>query len=116
MTSPVPVPSLDAIAGDPAQAAGLPVEATRALLARCALAHGALVARLLEAGGDGAHAPTSGGEDQLLDVAAVAQRLGVSPDSVYRRAARWPFTIRIGRALRFSARGLDVYLRQRAGR
>jgi hypothetical protein len=31
------------------------------------------------------------------------------------RAPQWPFTVRIGRALRFSAQGLDAYLRTRRG-
>jgi excisionase family DNA binding protein len=113
---PVSVPTLDAIAGDPMQAAGLPVEVARALLARCVLAQGVLVARLLEAVGDGVGPSRSDEADQLLTVEEAARRLGVSKDWVYRRAARLPFTVRLGSALRFSAQGLARYLRQRQGR
>ena len=99
----------------PGQAAGLPVEATRALLARCALAQGVLVARLLEAAGDGV-GPETAGEDHLLNVEAAARTLGVSKDWLYRRAAQLPFTVHMGRSLRFSAQGLARYIRNRAGR
>jgi excisionase family DNA binding protein len=116
VTPPVPVPSLDRIAADPAEAARLPVEATRALLARCALAQGVLLARLLEAAGDGAGAPERAETDHLLTADEAAHRLGVSADWLYRRVTRLPFAVRLGRTVRFSARGLDTYLRQRMGR
>ena len=74
---------------------------------------GPLVARLLEAAPNGPGAPQGASEERLLDVRTVAARLGISSDSVYRRAPQWPFTVRIGRALRFSAQGLDAYLRTR---
>jgi predicted DNA-binding transcriptional regulator AlpA len=77
-----------------------------------------LIARLLETSANGAGAPqtANGDEDRLLDAGEAAQRLGTSPDWLYRRAARLPFTVRLGRALRFSAQGIDRYIRQRQGR
>ena len=50
-------------------------------------------------------------QDQLLDVDGAAQRLGVSRDYLYRHHAELPFTRRMGKALRFSACGVDRYLR-----
>ena len=53
------------------------------------------------------------GDDRLLTVAEVAQKLGVSPDHVYRHAASWAFTRRVGtRALRFSEQGLEFWLQK----
>ena len=52
--------------------------------------------------------------NRLLTVDEVATRLHLSREVVYRRARRWPFTRRIGRALRFSPTGLEAWLaRQR---
>jgi predicted DNA-binding transcriptional regulator AlpA len=54
--------------------------------------------------------------DRLLTVADVADRMSLSAHAVYRRAARLPFTVRVGRYLRFSERGLEEYLGSRRGR
>jgi predicted DNA-binding transcriptional regulator AlpA len=48
--------------------------------------------------------------DQLLDVDEAARRLGMSKDYLYRRHDRFPFTRRVGRNLRFSARGIEEYI------
>lgn len=50
--------------------------------------------------------------DELLDVEAAARRLGMSKDYLYRHADSFPFTRRMGRSLRFSARGIDAYIKQ----
>ena len=50
--------------------------------------------------------------DELLDVSEAAQRLGVSPDYLYRHSRQFPFTRRMGRKLLFSSAGLDNYLRR----
>jgi excisionase family DNA binding protein len=55
-------------------------------------------------------------DDRLLTVAEAAERLACSTDWVYRHHHRLPFAVRTGRQLRFSARGLDRYIRQRTGR
>jgi excisionase family DNA binding protein len=52
--------------------------------------------------------------DRLLTVAEVADRLACSKDWVYRH--RLPFAVRQGRQRRFSAKGLEHYIRDRAGR
>jgi predicted DNA-binding transcriptional regulator AlpA len=58
----------------------------------------------------------AGAADRLLTVGEVAQRLSISSHAVYRRASSFPFTVRVGRYLRFSERGLDEYLESRRGR
>ena len=46
-----------------------------------------------------------------------ARKLAVSEDWLYRHADKLPFTVRIGdRHLRFSAAGIEKFIRQRAGR
>lgn len=68
------------------------------------------------AGGNGQpEAPAAG--DRLLTVEEAAQQLGLSRDYLYRHAKTLPFTVRVGpRQLRFSLRGIERYIRQRAGR
>jgi excisionase family DNA binding protein len=58
----------------------------------------------------------SGDRDRLLTVAEAASRLACSKDWLYHHHHRLPFAVRNGRQLRFSADGLERYIRQRAGR
>ncbi len=52
--------------------------------------------------------------DRLLDAEEAAEILAVSPDWLYRRAARLPFTRKLGpRVLRFSSLGIQRYLSTR---
>jgi hypothetical protein len=111
-----PVPTLDELARDPERAAGLPLEAAKALLAQCAQVHAVLLARLVEAAPDGARGPQTPDGDRLLDVKDAARRLGVGPDYLYRRAHTLPFIVRLGRTIRVSAAGLERYIRHRQGR
>lgn len=104
----VAAPSLDALAANPGQA---PLETIPALLMQLAALQTALAARL--ATGMNGHTAAAPAEDRLLSIAEAAALLNVSRDWLYRRAARLPFTVRLGRTLRFSAQGLARYLRQR---
>src|SRR5437867_1168465 len=54
--------------------------------------------------------------DENLQVEEAARRLGVSKDWLYKNARRLPFSVRIGRRLLFSARGLERWNQQRQGR
>jgi Helix-turn-helix domain len=63
-----------------------------------------------------APAPLAEAEDRLLTAPEAAERLNRSTDFVYRHAASLPFTVRDGRAVRFSARGLERFIRTRMGR
>ena len=47
-------------------------------------------------------------------VPVTASRLGLSPAWVYRHAGKLPFTVRVGRQVRFSARKLEAYIAARA--
>jgi excisionase family DNA binding protein len=51
--------------------------------------------------------------DELLTIEQAAQRLNVSTNYLYRHHARFGFSRRIGRALRFSAAGLQKYIAAR---
>lgn len=108
-----PLPTIDEVASDPARAQGLAPEVRQALTLR-ALA--ALAALAVTSGTTGPPPAAEDGEDRLLDVDEAAARLGVSSDWLYRRAARLPFTVRLGRTLRFSVRGLDRFIRTRQSR
>ncbi len=71
--------------------------------------------------------PVAETRDELLDVKEAARRLGLKPrkggkastepstDFLYR-AKELPFRVRIGRRVRFSARGIERYIQQRQGR
>jgi excisionase family DNA binding protein len=50
--------------------------------------------------------------DTLLGVDEAAKRLGMSRDYIYRNHQRYPFTRREGRSLKFSAQGIERYLRR----
>lgn len=54
--------------------------------------------------------------DENLSVAEAARRLGISRHYLYRHAHRFPFTVKIGRRVLFSTRGLEVWLQRRQGR
>jgi predicted DNA-binding transcriptional regulator AlpA len=56
-------------------------------------------------------------EDRLLKVEAAADLLDMSPDTLYRKAREFPFTVLLpGRQVRFSALGIQRYIRARQGR
>ncbi len=68
-------------------------------------------------------APTNGrnpsgikAADELLNVQEAARRLELSPDYLYRHSSQLPFTVRIGRRVRFSAQGIERYIERRQGR
>jgi excisionase family DNA binding protein len=51
--------------------------------------------------------------ERLLTVSELAERLGISRQATYRLAPKLPFTVRLGRFLRFSESGLHRYLAQK---
>ena len=92
-----------------------PPERLPALLAALSARVGTAAARILE---NGAAAGDHGreGADENLTVEEAARRLGMSVAWTYKNAHRLPFTVRVGRrAVRFSARRLETYLRHRQG-
>jgi predicted DNA-binding transcriptional regulator AlpA len=83
------------------------------LLGRLEALKSTLTLRLFSSSTPGA-SPT--GQDRLLDVKEAAERLRTSADFLYRRARRLPFTVHLGRQLRFSSRGIDTFIATRQGR
>lgn len=55
------------------------------------------------------------GADLNVSADEAARRLGLSKDYLYRHADELPFTVKIGRRVLFSARGLEKWNRQRTG-
>lgn len=55
------------------------------------------------------------GREELLDVEETARRLNVTADHLYRHSAEYPFTRRINSRLRFSASGIDAWIRGNQG-
>ncbi len=54
--------------------------------------------------------------DRLLTAEEAAARLALSPDTLYRKAKRLPFTVRLGHQVRFSAAGIERFIRSRQGK
>lgn len=50
------------------------------------------------------------GDPHLLTAEQVAERLGCSRRYIYAKAPGFPFTVRLGRLVRFSAAGLERWL------
>lgn len=110
-----PLPTLDQLVADPGRARELPAEVARDLLARLAGLQTVLLAQAFSAPADRNGQP-EGQEDRLLTVEEAARNLHLSEDYLYRNARKLPFTVRIGRQVRFSLRGIERYIRQRQGR
>ncbi len=107
------IPKLPDLLANPQRAADLPPEAIPALRGELARLDTVLLARLLS--------PTNGQVpiipqgDRLLVAQEAAAKLGSSADYLYRHASTLPFTVRVGRRLRFSETGIERYIRQRTG-
>ncbi len=104
MTRPLTLADLVA---QPSRVDELTSEQARALLAQLATLQAPLLARALVGGG-------GRDPDELLPVDVAAKRLGLGEGWLYRHAATLPFTVRVGRQLRFSARRLEAYITARA--
>jgi len=57
-------------------------------------------------------APSQHVPDELIDANEAGRRLGVSPQFLYRHSKTLPFTRRIGRGLRFSANGIEEFIKR----
>lgn len=99
------VPSLAELLEHPERSHDLSADAARALLAHLVPLQTVLLVRAFAARSEGV------GRDQLLSVQAAAKRLGQSPHWLYKHARTLPFTVRNGRALRFSEAGIEAWIR-----
>jgi predicted DNA-binding transcriptional regulator AlpA len=80
------------------------------MMTRLAAMQSALAARLLALASEG-----DCRDDQLLTIDQAAAKLKTSKDWLYRNSSRLPFTLKIGRNIRFSENGLELWIRQRTG-
>jgi len=93
----------------------LPLQDIPALLVQLAAAQSMLAARLLIEH-DKRQTETTSEAGKLLTVEEAVRRTGMSGDWLYRHSRSLPFTVRVGRFLRFSEAGLDRWVRSRSGR
>jgi excisionase family DNA binding protein len=106
--------SLDEIARNPELARAISPQNARSLMAQCAAVMAALAT--IRSGCSCSRSEDANAKpDELLTTAEAADRLSMSRDWVYRHAGKLPFTVRQGRALRFSSSGIDDYIRKRRG-
>ena len=104
------VPTLAEILADPGRATALPKEAIPQLRGELARLDTILLGRLLtENGTQSANAD----RDRLLDVDEASKKLGLSRDALYRN--NYPFIVKIGNRRRFSEKGIERFIRNRAG-
>lgn len=77
------------------------------MMAQMAAMQLGLAARLVAQGAG----PAQDEADVLLTVEEAAAKLKCSSDWLYKRAKRLSFTVRVGRGLRFSQRGIEEAIR-----
>ena len=105
---------LDALLTAPSMAAEVSPEEAAGLLAALGAIQTSLVARVLARPPKDTGAETRSPLDRLLKPQEAASRLGVKIRWLYDHASKLPFTRRLSRkALRFSERGLDEYMRKK---
>jgi len=104
------VPTIAELLTHPERASDLPADIARALLAQVASLQVALLGRAFVVDGHG------GSRDRLLSVKDAAAKLGQSTEWLYKHASTLPFTVRNGRALRFSELGIDTWIRRQQRR
>lgn len=95
---------------DPTRIASVPVAQIPAFLMQLSALQTAMATRLITTQQPSTEA------DTLLTVDEAAERLGVSADWLYRRTQTLPFVVRVGRHVRYSAHGIDKYIRSHVGR
>ncbi len=108
------VPKLSELLDSPERVSLLPAEAIAALRGELAKLDTLLLARLISGANSPAEARSEG--DRLLNAKEASAKLSLSEDHLYRHSTQFPFTVRMGRRLRFSEAGIARYIRQRMGR
>jgi excisionase family DNA binding protein len=109
------LPDLADLLAEPGKAGLVPPEAIPAMLGDLERLKATLWARLtLPPGGGNADQSFDG--DRLLSAREAAAKLGASEDYLYRHSRKLPFTVRLGRKLRFSEAGIERFIRSRTGR
>lgn len=111
----VAIPNLGELAADPHKVSFVAPEAIPEIRGQLARLDSLLLARLLSSNRNGDADRAQEGE-RLLNAKEASAKLSLSEDHLYRHAAKFPFTVRLGRRLRFSEAGIDRFIRQRMGR
>ena len=109
-----PVPTLSELLDSPERVSLLPAEAIAALRGELAKLDTLLLARRLSGGNIQAETGPEG--DRLLNAKEASAKLSLSEDHLYRHSTQFPFTVRMGRRLRFSEAGIARYIRPQMGR
>ncbi len=109
------VPRLEELVADPWQVTVLDAHTARVLRTQAIAALNVLNGHDLDitrAEIEGHRQPQ---RDRLLNIDQAAEKLGRKKDWLYRHHKELPFTVRHGKALRFSELGIEEYIRQRRG-
>lgn len=106
-------PTLDELASDPARALALSPDAALDLLARWSSVERNLI--VAAARRPYAEASIESAGDIEVDAKEAAKRLGIAPQTFYRRMSGYPFLRREGRKVLCSLRGIDRWKRERRG-
>jgi predicted DNA-binding transcriptional regulator AlpA len=85
----------------------IPEERIIPMIAHLAALQTALTARLLARDPDQTHS-----DDRLLTVEEAAAKLQTSKDWIYRKCSDLPFVVRVGKCLRFSEMGIDLWVQE----
>jgi excisionase family DNA binding protein len=80
-----------------------------------ARAHIALAEELAKTSGEANDDGPGSGEPRLIPAREAARLLGISVSYLYEHRDEYPFTKRIGRAVRFERRGLLAWMSRAAG-
>lgn len=110
----IAIPRLADLAEDSSRVKAVPIEAVPELRAELARLDSLLLTRLFSPGNADVEQSAEG--DRLLSAREAAAKLGASADYLYRHSRNLPFTVRVGRKLRFSEAGIERFIRARLGR
>jgi predicted DNA-binding transcriptional regulator AlpA len=109
-------PSLKDLTEDLSQVAYIDRRNIPALLTQLSALQSSMAARLIEPLSENTASENPETDHRLLTAHEASQRLGVSADWLYRRTRSLPFVVRLGRNVRFSAQGIENFVRRRVGR
>jgi len=108
------IPKLTELVCDPGRVQDLQPEAIPAIRGELARLDTLLLSQLLQPGNRQGRNQEDG--DRLLNAHEAAEKLAASTDYLYRHSSKLPFTVRLGRKVRFSEAGIERYIRARMGR
>ena len=105
------MPTLSDLLDNPEKAKAVPRDLIPKLRGELARLDTILLCRLVAR--DAELPPCRPEEDRLLTLSEAAARLNLSSDALYRND--YPFVVKIGKRRRFSEKGIERFIRSRAG-